>query len=237
MLSQYGTEQIGISAEVAIADLSQVEVNLAYRLRGRPELIEHIKMALEKLITEIPKPTTHIAEDKNPVDFILNGSKTLSVKTNMRQAGKIAPQNIGQPTSSTFWSNLPELIPNGVDISSISYEESVKLFKNVAQSNISILLKKYWENLFDCDYLIYVCNVLDKSDKLSSIPTVALYEKSHSPIWDSKKIKFTKTLETWNESCTVKYDGYSIGEFQIHNNRDCFKFRFNLGGLIKSGLI
>lgn len=237
MLSQYGTEQVGISAEVAIADLSQVEVNFAYRLRGRSELIDHMKPALEKMIAEIPKPTSHIAEDRNPIDFLLDGNKTLSVKTNMRQAGKIAPQNIGQPTSLTFWSHLPELIPNGVDISRISYGESAELFKKVAQSNISVLLKKYWENLFECDYMIYVCNVLDKFDNLSSTPTVALYEKSQSPNWESSKITFTRTLEAWNESCTVKYEGYSIGEFQIHNNRDCFKFRFNLAGLIESQLI
>jgi hypothetical protein len=237
VLSQYGTEQIGISAELAIADLSQVEVNFAYRLRGRPEIVEHIKPALEKLISEIPKPTTHIAEDQNPIDFRLEGRKTLSVKTNMRQAGKIAPQNIGQPTSLTFWTRLPDLVPDGIDVSRLSYEESVQLFKSVAQSDISILLRKYWENLFDCDYLIYICNVLDKNDNLSSFPTVALYEKSNSPVWQANKISFTQTLATWNESCTVKYDGYPVGEFQIHNNRDCFKFRFNFGGLIKAGLI
>jgi hypothetical protein len=237
MLSSYGTEQIGISAEVAIADLSHVEISFAYRLRGRNELIEHMKPALQNVMSEIPHPTMHIAEDQNPVDFILDGSKTLSVKTNMRQAGKIAPQNIGQPTSSTFWSRLPELVPEGIDISRIDYSESVTLFKRVAQSDISILLRRYWENLFDCDYMIYVCNVLDKQDKLSSGPTVVLYEKSHSPNWESSKITFSKTLETWNESCTVRYNGVSVGEFQIHNNRDCFKFRFNIAGLITAGLI
>jgi hypothetical protein len=237
MLSNYGTEQVGISAEIAIADISQVEINFAYRLRGRIELVEHIKPALEKFISKIPKPTSHIAEDKNPIDFLLVGSKTLSVKTNMRKPGKIAPQNIGQPSSSTFWKYLPELVPDGIDVSQIRYAESVELFKRVAQSNISILLSKYWENLFDCDYLIYVCNVLDKNDNLSSHPTVALYEKSHSPSWDSHKITFTQNLITWNESCTVKYNGNSIGEFQIHNNRDCFKFRFDLAGLIKAGLL
>ena len=32
---------------------------------------------------------------------------------------------------------------------------------------------------------------------------------------------------------TVKYDGISIGEFQVHKNRECFKFRFNLDNFVK----
>ena len=40
-------------------------------------------------------------------------------------------------------------------------------------------------------------------------------------------------LEDWNESNTVKYNNISIGEFQVHNNRQCYKFRFNFKNLIK----
>ena len=45
------------------------------------------------------------------------------------------------------------------------------------------------------------------------------------------EISFTKNPTDWNESSTLriiyKYKKYSIGEFQIHNNRDGVKFRFN----------
>lgn len=237
MLSSYGTEQVGISAEVAIADLSGVAIDSAYRTRGRVELIQHMTPALEKELCNIPKPTKHIAEDQNPIDFLLDGGATLSVKSNMREAGKVAPQNIGQPTSSTFWARLPHLVPAGVEINTLNYAESANIFKQVALNNTAALLCEYWRNLFDCDYLIYICNVLDRSDNLSKSPTVRLYEKSHSPDWDSDQITFTKSLADWNESCTVKYGSFSIGEFQIHNNRNCFKFRFNLNGLIQVGLL
>ena len=30
----------------------------------------------------------------------------------------------------------------------------------------------------------------------------------------------------------VKYDGITIGEFQVHKNRNCFKFRFNMQNLL-----
>lgn len=237
MLSEYGTEQVGISAEVAIADLAGVKIASSYRSRSRPELVEHITPAIEKMIPLIPTPQEHIAEDQNPVDFLLAGSKTLSVKSNMRDLGKVSPQNIGQPTSSTFWQRLPSLVPPGVDISSLAYSESAEIFKTVAQTKTSELMTQYWRNLFDCDYLIYVFDVLDRFDNLSHRPSVKLYEKSHSPQWDPSKFSFTKDISTWNESCTVKYGGTSIGEFQIHNNRNCFKFRFNLAGLAQANLL
>jgi len=196
-----------------------------------------MKPGLDKVVARIPKPVTHIAEDQNPVDFLLLDGQTLSVKSNMRAAGKVAPQNIGQPTAYTFWRRLPQFVPGGVDISRLPYGESARLFKQVAQTETSALLAEYWKNLFDCDYLIYVCNVLDQYDGLTSSPTVRLYAKTHSPDWHSSRITFSRSVSDWNESCTVKYDACSIGEFQIHNNRDCFKFRFNLKGLIEAGLL
>ena len=52
-----------------------------------------------------------------------------------------------------------------------------------------------------------------------------------SSILDNCEITFTKNIETWNESSTmkIKYNNinYSIGEYQIHSNRDGVKFRFN----------
>jgi hypothetical protein len=237
LLTRYGTEQVGISAEVAVADLAGVAIADDYRRRGRPELVQHISPALVSVVNRIPKPTRHIAEDQNPIDFMLEGDKTLSVKSNMKSVGKIAPQKIGQPTASTFWDLLPHLAPVGSTPGNLSYAESAKLFKKVALSKTSELLTAYWENLFDCDYLIYVCDVFTESNQLTKSPTVRLYEKTHSPVWETSKITFTQDLAHWNESCTVKYNGVSIGEFQVHNNRNCFKFRFNIGGLIQARLL
>ncbi len=237
MLTKYGTEQVGISAEIAVADLTGVEIEESYRRRGRPELVKHISPALVETVKRIPKPTVHIAADQNPIDFMLEGNKTLSVKSNMRSAGKIAPQKIGQPTASTFWDLLPHLAPEGSSPGNLPYAESAKLFKNVALSKTAELLTAYWENLFDCDYLIYVCDVFTESSQLTKSPTVRLYEKTHSPVWETSKITFTQDLAHWNESCTVKYNGVSIGEFQVHNHRNCFKFRFNISGLIQAKLL
>lgn len=237
MLSKYGTEQVGISAEVALADLTGVSISEAYRTRSRDELVRHIKPSLSRLIKSIPKPIEHIAEDKSPVDFLLEGEKTLSVKSNMRKAGKVAPQNIGQPTAVTFWSRLPHLVPLGVEIGTLSYRESAGVFKQVAQDSIENLLVKYWENLFDCDYTVYVYNVVDDQDRLTVEPFVILFNKTESPDWQMGKVTFSRSVADWNESCTVRYNEVTIGEFQVHNNRNCFKFRFNISGLLDAGLL
>lgn len=237
MLSEYGTEQVGISAEIAIASLTGVTVDQAYKRRGRSDLIKHLTPSLAFAVGQIPTPIEHVAEGQNAVDFLLEGGKTLSVKSNMRELGKAAPQNIGQPTSATFWERLPFLVPDGVAINSLSYSESAKVFKQVAQSNTAALLAEYWKNLFDCDYLLYVYNVLGQDNELSASTQVLIYEKSESPQWDESKISFTRTLLEWNESCTVRYGEISIAEFQVHSHRNCFKFRFNLGGLIRAGLL
>ena len=55
---------------------------------------------------DIPFPIKHVAEGQNPVDFILNDGSTLSVKSNQRPLGKVAPQIIGQPTAETYFDYL-----------------------------------------------------------------------------------------------------------------------------------
>ena len=53
--------------------------------------------------------------------------------------------------------------------------------------------------------------------------------------WDINKFSFSQpTIDTWKESNTVYYDGVTLGEFQVHNNRNCFKFRFNFDNLLKT---
>ena len=242
-LTKYKTEQVGISFELAIADIYGVNVNKKYRERGDSDVVAHVTPAIKAALANsgMPLPTKHIAEGKNPVDFELANNKTLSAKSNMKNTSMVCPQKIGQPTPISFWTYFSSLIPNGMtldQISKLSYEDSGKIFKKVAFEQTSYLLTKYWENLFDCDYLLYISKVLDNSGtKLSSTPNVTLYKKPSSPKWKQEDFTFTGDLATWKESITVKYKNISIGDWQIHDGRKCFKFRFNIKGLIKAGLL
>lgn len=227
-------EQIGVSAEIAIADIFNISVSDKYRNRGVQEITDTIKPIIASIFNtnSIPLPIEHVAENQNIIDFKLTNNKTLSVKTNKQKLGKASPQKIGQSSSNTWFSNLAEHL--GItDIPTI-YSEKVKLFKKIALTRIDELLSIYWENMFDCDFLIHIYNVVNSNDEPTNDPKYIVIKKSSSPIWDSTKITFTKeTVSTWNESSTIKYEGVAIGEFQVHNNRDNFKFRFNMAGISK----
>ena len=107
-------ESIGISAEVAIAKSFGVAVNPDYEARAEQEIVDlllknsNVNKIFEK--EGIPEPQKHIAEGQNPVDFVLKGDKTLSVKTNQKALGRVAPQKIGQPTSETYFEYLEDYL-------------------------------------------------------------------------------------------------------------------------------
>lgn len=233
---ELNNEQIGVSAEIAIAEVFNVPVNPEYRNRGVEGIIQSIKSITNNIFREnkISNPIQHVAERQNSIDFILKNKQTLSVKTNKQKLGKAAPQKIGQASSNTWYSILAERL--GIAYIPTAYPEKVKLFKIIALTRIEELLGIYWEYMFDCDFLIHIFNIVDKENNVTNDPKYIVINKKSSPIWDPTKISFTKTtLLEWKESNTVKYeyDGVAIGEFQVHNNRDNFKFRFNMAGIYK----
>lgn len=232
-------ESIGISAEVAIAKSFGITINSYYEARAEQEIVDFLlknNNIIEIFKKEgIPVPIMHIAEGQNPIDFVLEGKKSLSVKTNQEKLGKVAPQNIGQPTAETYFTYLEKHFEN-FSLRRIldklgmtdTYENRSYIFKIISMQNTVTVVNMYWENLFDCDYYLHFFNLHNYSDPLSNY---VLLGKEQPPMWDDAKFTFTQTLESWNESNTLKYCGISIGEFQVHRNRNCFKFRFNMKGI------
>lgn len=233
-MQQLNNEQIGISAEVAIAEYFNISIDQSYCKRGSYDVIRSIKKIVGDIFSSnnIPVPVSHIATRQNPIDFMLNSGKTLSVKTNQRSLGKVAPQRIGQASSVTWFSSIAPRLNIKLSTVPQSYYEKIRLFKQIALSRSDELLSIYWENMFDCDFLVHIFNIVDKSGNLTNNPEYLVSFKTASPIWEKTKISFTrKSVESWNESNTIKYDGVTIGEYQIHNNRDNFKFRFHMKGI------
>lgn len=231
-LGKYKTEIIGISAEIAIADIFDIIIPDAYRRRGAQEVVEMLKPIAKAAFIQnnIPKPVKHIAEDQNPVDFILATGESLSVKTNQKKLGKVAPQEIGQPTSKTFFKHFHHIFNTEEPL---SYFKSKELFKELTIDNIDILLKEYWDYLFNTDYYLHFFDVLNSENYLSYSANFIVFDKIDSPTWNIRDITFSQTKDSWNESNTVRYHGISIGEFQVHNNRNCFKFRFIMNNIVK----
>lgn len=223
-------ETVGISAEVAIARVFGVKIDPYYASRADEECVNIIIPSVRKAFAEsnIPTPVRHVAEGQNPVDFILEGDKTLSVKTNQVNYGKIAPQQLGQPTSRTYFTIMSNELGEdlSVYVKSDNYPDKARIFKEISMTRTAEVLNVYWRHIFECDYLIHFFNILNDR------PRYVVLGKLSAPKWDSSQFSFTQTLDSWNESCTIKYKGRAIGEFQVHNNRDCFKFRFNMDGIV-----
>lgn len=246
-MQKYNNEEIGIAAEVAIAEIFDIFVNEKYKKRARIEMIEHLKPIITEIFKEekIPLPSIHVAEGQNSVDFILNGEKTLSVKTNKSKLNKVAPQIIGQPTAETYFSIMKERLPNIKEFNiefefqkrnlSDNYENRSLLFKEITFKYIDILIAEYWQHLVECDYLILIHNIVDKKEDFTKPSYIILEKDSVISTLNKNNISYSgnKNIDTWKESCTVKYDGVSIGEFQVHTNRNCFKFRFIMKGILK----
>lgn len=160
-------ESIGIATEVAIAKTYNVQINPNYELRAEPGISDfllegdYIRKIFEK--ENIPLPVRHIAEGQNPVDFVLENNKTLSVKSNQNQIGKAAPQNIGQPTNQTYFNFIEaqNIIP-GFKLSNYLAERGLSdteenrksVFKSISIEYIDLLINMYWKNIFECDYLL-----------------------------------------------------------------------------------
>lgn len=228
-------ETVGISAEVAIANEFGVDIAPQYAQRADQTIVNQIMPCVRAAFHQnnIPNPIKHIAEGQNPVDFILENDKTLSVKSNQEKLGKVAPQIIGQPTANTYFSIMSKELNcdllfelEGDD----TYENRVRLFKKISMTRTVDVLNVYWKYMFDCDYLIHFYNVLNSV----GLPRFIVFGKAVVPGWDENCFGFSQTLNSWNESCTLYYNGYSIGEFQAHNNRNCLKFRFNMDELKKA---
>lgn len=226
----FNNEEIGISAEIAIAKEFNVPVADSYIARGDNDVMNMIQPYIKSIFEKenIPNPIKHIAEGQNPVDFLLDGGKTLSVKTNQQFNKKVAPQNVGQPTSGTYFHHFRSIYGNNIPN---SYREKCELFKKVSIARIDEIMAIYWKNLFHCDYLLHLYNIVNSYGMLTSNVSYMVYPWLDSRSFDKSKFSFTQNAQCWNESCTVKYCGIAIGEFQVHKNRDCFKFRFNMDGV------
>ena len=237
MSQTYNNEEIGISAEVAIAKAFDISISPEYKIRANEGIVRLLYQDIIDIFSNesIPKPKVHVAEKQNPVDFILTDEYTLSVKTNQKTLGKVVPQTIGQPTSRTYFEYFEDYLDFSVPL---NYESKRQLFKEISINEIESVITHYWDHLFECDYLLAFFNIIDKNSFPNSrYKYIFLPKPRHTPNWSESKFKFTKNLENWGESCTVKYlssEGkyVSIGEFQAHKNRDCLKFRFNLKRLL-----
>lgn len=221
-------ETLGITAEKTICDIFSLPMPVSFLKRYSAEMSIQLKPVIINAFTKLPNAIKHTGSEKGargkeskcPYDFILLNNKTLSLKTNIGKM--VCPPEVGQPGKETCYLYFKHLIPQENHIDGT-------VFKTMVFNSIDKMLPIYLEHMFDSDFLLWIY----KRDGCFNYKILHKdYTQNYK--WDFTKISFTKqNLDDWNESNTLKYDNISIGEFQVHKNRDCYKFRFNFENLIR----
>lgn len=221
-------ETFGLTAEKAICDIFKLKINPPNFFKGRVNLQmeSELQPILEQAFETLPRPVEYLGNkqgyrgesSKSSVDFMLQGGKTLSLKTNLQKM--VCPPEVGQPNDKTFSIYFSDLLGGKL--------VNEKIFKSLVIDYAAEMLPTYMNHLFDCDYLLWIRKTKGKYE-------FKIFPKGFGANfkWNSKEISFTKDLSTWNESNTIKYGGKSLGEFQVQKHRHCFKFRFDFENMIK----
>lgn len=234
--SDRNNETVGISAEVALADLYGVGVTSEYRRRGDRHVQRILSDAIDRAIREsgCRLPTEHVAEGGSDVDFRLEGGKTLSMKTNKKTSRMVAPQRTGQMTFQVARQFLQDVLGDGagaIPDPGKNPKEFVEFYKREVCDcdNMAKILGAHFDSLFECDALVY-CRNADSNN-----PSVTVCGKYSGAKFDPGKLRIhgNKTAEDWNNSISVWYDGLPLGSFQVEDSRHDFKFRFTFPSLLR----
>lgn len=206
------TEDLGKIFEMAICLLYGATYvgNFKYSLKKAYD----IKDRLIGLLKVFPYILKHIARNQNRYDFECVGYEhiKLSAKTTKKN-GKICPQVIGQPTKKTF-----------CEFFNVDKSYDLNQIKIYIENNVSYMLEKYISTTFDCPILYY-------NEYKNLVLLIKLKENIN---WEKCNINFSHKIKNkvWNESSSIIVNGISIGEFQVHNHRNCIKFRWILEKLL-----
>jgi hypothetical protein len=202
------TEDLGKIFEMAICLSYEIEYNGKYKYSL--EEADIIKERIYKLKDVFPYKIKHIAKNGNKYDFVSleNEDIHLSAKTTKKD-GKVCPQVIGQPSKKKFCEFF------GLDL-----QYNLEQIKQYIQDNINALLNIYTLNTFDCPVIYY-----------NKHKNLLLFVKLKENInWTNFDITFSHVIKNkkWIESSSIIINNNNtIGEFQIHNHRDCIKFRWS----------
>ena len=208
------TEDLGKIFEMAICLLYETPYD--GKFKDSMLKAELLKDKISNLKEIFPHKLIHSAKNGSRYDFTGEDYHEikLSAKTTKNKSSfKVCPQVIGQPSKKKFCEHF-----------NIDINITIPQIKEYIITNIKTLLASYFENTFDCPVIFY-----NESSNL------LWFIKKHTNIdWDNCIIEFghIKKNKNWNESTTIHINGYSMGEFQVHNHRDNIKFRWNLYNLI-----
>lgn len=200
------TETVGLWAEKIICELSGIPfaTSREYINELTFEITDEIKNAIRNLLDGIIIKE-HLGSLNKDHDFLLACGNHLSVKSNIT-GDKVCPNKVGQTTFKKINENFKDI------------DDWKKWIFQTPEE----VLKFYSSNLFTSLYTLY----FNFKEGFAMLIT-----RQDCPVFEKEKISLSRTFETFNESCTIKYNNKSIAEVQSHSSRNCVKFRFSMKNL------
>jgi len=201
------TEDLGKIFEMAICLLYETPYDGKYKYSV--EEASKLKERIVKLREVFPYEIQHIAKNGSKYDFVSDCGLHLSAKTTKKD-GMVCPQVIGQPSKKKFC----EFFGIG--------QLDIEQIKEYIIGNVYALLDTYMLNTFDCPIIYY-------NKTKNELLFVKLKEKIN---WTN--ITFTHIIKNkkWGECTSIKIGNTTIGSFQVHNHRDCIKFRWSFKNIL-----
>ena len=207
------TEDLGKIFEMAICIL--YETNYDGKYKYSMEEANKLKDRIHKLKEVFPYEIKHIAKNGSQYDFVCANDSNIHLSAKTTKIGdKVCPQVIGQPSRKKFCSFF------GIDNS--FKMDQIKLY---IENNVNNLLETYSSNTFDCPIIYY-----------NQHKNLLMFVKLKKDIdWSNHKITFSHIIKKkeWNESSSILINNKTIGEFQVHNHRDCIKFRWSFEKILE----
>lgn len=224
-------ETFGITFQYAICIKFKLENNISITRIDEDLLKNILKSDILTKIFKGRKPIKYLTFSKDytsefvtkcPHNFLLKKNETFSIKTFKGTGKMFSPKVVGQSGLKILNHYFGDLYADEITRDN---------FKKFCLENVHKILPILIDYAFVSDYNCYI--YLSDNDFQYDI-----IERGNFPELSFNKENFTFTKSTvseWNESTTVKYEGETILEIQLHKNR-FYKFRLhseNFPSLIK----
>lgn len=204
-------KRFGIKNDINFDRISETVVNEIASSNILSEIFQRIGSNPERFLTGSNEFT-----DKNinrcPHNFLLSNRATLSFNTFGFSNKKFAPNVVGQPGNEVINYYFGDIA---------GYEITRSNFKQFCYENVHEIIPILLDYALISDFSCWIYRQRDGSLGFD------VFHRGDAPelTFSRDDFTFTRSLEDWNESVTVKYNNETIAEFQLHNNRAGFKLR------------
>lgn len=224
---------LGSTLQLAIAKKYKLKLNKKTKNSLTSNFNKHLSRELQDTINEIFTKLKSVPEKFDTFEkikninkkystdgFVLKNGKTIMLRTNINKGEKTAPKVVGQAGYPKLNEHFGHLVS-----SEIKNQQDIK---QLCIEHMSEMLPIFVDYFFATDYIVWIHPNKDTKYKVDIFAREDFIDLS----LNYTTISFTKGLDDWNESTTLKLDGFSIAEIQTHSNRT-FKFRFIISNLME----